>query len=108
MLEVVFTPAEGASRSVRVPADGGQLGDVCDDHDLAVPFSCRSATCGTCRIVVLEGGDCLEAPGPAEASLLQLFARLGATAASQRLACQATLRPAPGRLAFRPVRDDEP
>src|SRR5690606_34619412 len=53
MPTVRFLSDEG-DLEVDVP-EGGPLVDVCDEHDAPVPFSCRSASCGTCRLDVLEG-----------------------------------------------------
>ena len=79
-----------------VHADGPLI-DICDDARAPVDFSCRAATCGTCLVEVLAGGDLLDPPGPAERDLLAL---LGAPAAS-RLACQAVVRAAPGLVRVR-------
>ena len=77
--------------------NGGDLVDVCDEHLLPVPFSCRSATCGTCHVEVLEGQELLEPPSPEESDLLEL---LGGPEGS-RLACQARVRKGPGLLRLR-------
>jgi len=50
-----------------------RLIDVADDHDLGVPFSCRSATCGTCRVRVLCGGEAFSAAGDDEKDTLAAF-----------------------------------
>ncbi len=114
MPQVVFM-STGAGPSVPPLAaeapEVGSLGDLCDDVSAPVPFSCRSATCGTCRIVVLEGGELLLPPEADELSLLAIFASPATAFASpvlQRLACQAKMRPGPGRVLLRPVADDEP
>lgn len=78
---------------------GGALVDLCDAHYAPVPFSCRSATCGTCHVMVLEGEELLEPPNEAEAELLMI---LGGPEKS-RLACQAVVRGVPGKLRVRPV-----
>jgi ferredoxin len=53
---------------------GTRLVDVVDDHPEAdVPFSCRSATCGTCRVEVTEGADALEPADSDEREVLALF-----------------------------------
>lgn len=81
----------------KVEADGGDLVDVCDDHLLPVPFSCRSATCGTCHVEVLEGHELLEPPSLEESDLLEV---LGGPEGS-RLACQVRLKKGPGLLRLR-------
>jgi 2Fe-2S ferredoxin len=90
--------------SVHLPAlpiespEGGKLVDLCDEHTAPVPFSCRSASCGTCRVLVLEGAELLEPPEEEELELLQL---MGDDPARSRLACQARVRAGPGRLRIR-------
>lgn len=87
--------------SIAVPA-GGALIDVCDDTRCAIPFSCRGANCGTCRIDVLEGGSELLPPLDEELDVLDLF---GDDPARRRLACQARMRPGATILKIRPVDD---
>jgi ferredoxin len=66
-------------------AEGARLVDVCDEARAPVPFSCRSATCGTCRVEIIEGADLLAPREGAEAELLALLA----DPPTYRLACQA-------------------
>jgi 2Fe-2S ferredoxin len=80
------------TREVRVEG-GARLLDVCDEESLGVPFSCRSASCGTCRIDVLEGGALLEPPADEELEVLDIF---GDDPAERRLACQVRLRAGEG------------
>ncbi len=83
-------------------AEGGRLVDVCDQARAPVPFSCRSATCGTCRIEVLEGAELLEPRVGAEAELLDI---LGDPPAF-RLACQAKIKAANGIVRLRIAGDE--
>jgi len=69
--------------------DGGALCDLCDEHLAPIPFSCRGASCGTCRIDVLEGAAELEPPADEELDVLDIF---GDDARKRRLACQAKMR----------------
>jgi ferredoxin len=86
-------------------ADGSRLVDICDESGAEVPFSCRSASCGTCRIVLVEGGELLE---PADEYELELLAIFGDNPLSCRLACQARLRVGVvGRLRLRVFPLDE-
>jgi 2Fe-2S ferredoxin len=87
---------------VESPA-GTRLLDLCDAHDTnaIVPFSCRSASCGTCRLEVLAGGETLEPPQTDEADLLAL---MGDDPRRCRLACQARLREG-ALLRVRPATD---
>ncbi|HEX5099497.1 MAG TPA: 2Fe-2S iron-sulfur cluster-binding protein [Polyangiaceae bacterium] len=83
----------GATKTVEAP-DGGSLVDLCDEHFAPVPFSCRSASCGTCHTEVLVG---IELFAPAEPEEQELLDLLGGGKTS-RLACQATVRPGPGLI----------
>jgi 2Fe-2S ferredoxin len=104
---VVIEPKRGgtaASVEADVP-DGGALVDVCDELRAPVPFSCKSANCGTCRVEVLEGAEELAPPSKEEQELLAILR----APAQVRLACRAQIKPGrPGlrRLRIRPV-DDE-
>lgn len=79
--------------------NGGALVNICDEVLAPIAFSCRSASCGTCHIYVLEGGDLLDPPGPDEVDLLDLLDGGKDT----RLACQARVKPGPGLIRIRPV-----
>ncbi|HEY8038748.1 MAG TPA: 2Fe-2S iron-sulfur cluster-binding protein [Polyangiaceae bacterium] len=96
---VVFESPEAATVEVDVPG-GGRLVDLCDDANAPVPFSCRSASCGTCRIDVLEGAELLDPPRDEELDILDIF---GDDPARRRLACQASVRSGEGRVRVRPV-----
>ncbi len=93
-LESVF----GKAKAVDAP-DGGALVDVCDAHYAPIPFSCRSATCGTCHVVVTEGAEYLEPPNAEEAELLSILRG----PSTGRLACQAVLKPGAGLVRLRSV-----
>jgi ferredoxin len=93
----------GVSAGVTVEVDapeGGRLVDFCDERNAPVPFSCRSASCGTCRVDVLEGGDRLAPPRDEELDVLDIF---GDSPGRTRLACQAFALPGPGRIRVRPA-----
>ncbi len=63
--------------------------DITDANPSAdVPYSCRAATCGTCRVLVLEGGDALSAADIDEIEVLEIF---GDSPGEVRLCCQAKL-----------------
>jgi 2Fe-2S ferredoxin len=94
---VVFESSGGGVVETDAP-DGGCLVDLCDDHQAPVPFSCRSASCGTCRVDVLEGAEFLEPAHVDELEVLDLF---GDDPARCRLACQARVRGGRGRLRIR-------
>jgi len=102
MTLVLFESAESDVPSIEVDApQGAALVDLCDEHHAPVPFSCRSAVCGTCRIDVLEGADLLEPPLDEELDVLDMFAD---DPGHRRLACQARVRAGTGRLRVRPAR----
>ena len=83
-------------RIVEIDAeDGAKLVDLCDDHYAPIPFSCRSASCGTCRIHVLEGAEFLEDAQQDELELLDVF---NLKPPFVRLTCQARLRPGATRV----------
>ena len=79
----------------------GPLIDACDDARAPVAFSCRSASCGTCRVAVLAGAELLAPPGPDELEVLAIFA----AAPCERLACQAVVLPGDGLIRLGPVDD---
>ena len=76
----------GAEKRIDVP-EGGEIVDISDQYFAPIPFSCRSASCGTCQVEVLEGEDLLEPMNDAEADLIPLLGGKG------RLACQARVKP---------------
>lgn len=87
-----------SEKLIDVP-EGGDLVDACDQVLAPIPFSCRSASCGTCHILVLEGAQCFEEPEEAEAELLDLLDG----PPESRLACQARIKPGPGFIRIRPI-----
>ena len=87
MATIVFAANRfGGEKRVEAP-EGGELVDICDHYFAPIPFSCRSASCGTCQVEVLEGEDLLEPQNAAEQDLLPLLGGKG------RLACQMCVRP---------------
>lgn len=86
----------GKSKTLDVEA-GGELVDICDEYFAPIPFSCRSASCGTCHVDVLEGAEYLEPPSAEEQDLLEVLRG----PASSRLACQARVKAGPGLIRLR-------
>ncbi|MFO0686498.1 MAG: 2Fe-2S iron-sulfur cluster-binding protein [Sandaracinus sp.] len=85
MAKVRFLPS-GYSCDVKV---GASLVDVCDEHpESEVPFSCRSASCGTCRVRVKEGGNLLSKAQDDELDVLEVFG----DGKDVRLCCQIQLK----------------
>lgn len=77
---------------------GTRLVDVVDDHpESEVPFSCRSASCGTCRCEVLEGLDALAPAEDDEEEVLDIYG----DAPHVRLCCQARLASDAERVVLR-------
>jgi ferredoxin len=54
---VEFTGNEWGAELASNADASGRLVDICDSSGAPVAFSCRSASCGTCRVDVLEGLD---------------------------------------------------
>jgi ferredoxin len=88
----------GGDKIVEVP-EGGDLLDICDHYFAPIAFSCRSASCATCHIEVVEGGALLEPAAEEEQDLLDLLRG----PETGRLACQARIKPGPGFVRIRPV-----
>ncbi len=79
--------------------EGGALVDAADEHWLPIPFSCRSVTCATCHIEVLEGAELLEPPNDEELELNSIIR--GPEGA--RFACQVQIKALPGKVVVRPI-----
>lgn len=78
--------------------DGARIVDVCDDDIRAgIPFSCRHANCGTCRVEVLEGIELCEPPDDDELDLSAVFR----DPPTVRLACQLRVRGGDGTVRLR-------
>lgn len=86
----------GSAKEADAPK-GGPLLDICDQVLAPVPFSCRSASCATCHVEVLAGGELMEPAEEAEQDLLDI---LGAPPGS-RLACQVIVKAGPGLIRLR-------
>ena len=100
MPTVIFEASHSKPLEVEAPA-GGSLADICDEKNAPVPFSCRSASCGTCCIEIKEGADLLEPPNEEELDILDMLA----APKTQRLACQAQIKAGPGKLRIVPVNE---
>jgi 2Fe-2S ferredoxin len=102
MARVVFESSAAAPGVEADAPEGARLVDLCDEGGAPVPFSCRSASCGTCRIDVLEGADLLDAPRDEELDILDIF---GDEPGRRRLACQARVGAGAGCVRVRAVMD---
>lgn len=94
-IEFFATPF-GISKTVEVE-EGGELVDICDEYFAPIPFSCRSASCGTCHVEVVEGEALLEPPNDSERELLEILRG----PKNARLACQARVKNQPGLIRLR-------
>lgn len=85
MIRVRFEPS-----GFEVDAEPGEaIMDITDANPAAeIPYSCRAATCGTCRVEVLEGSEALSTADEFELEVLDIF---GDTPDKVRLCCQAKL-----------------
>jgi 2Fe-2S ferredoxin len=84
-IRVRFEPA-----GFEIDAEPGEaIMDITDANPASeVPYSCRAATCGTCRVEVVEGGAALSTPDEFELEVLDIF---GDTPDKVRLCCQTKL-----------------
>ena len=102
MPTVTFESSDGALKKTVEAPEGGSLADLCDDHEAPIPFSCRSASCATCHIEVLEGADSLVAP---EAEELDVLEAIDSKPPKYRLACCAKIKPGAGTVRVRAQND---
>lgn len=79
-------------------ASGERLLDLLDEVASPISFSCRSATCGSCRVTVEGGAELLEAPRASERETLLALGGGPAT----RLACQLRVSGATGEVHLTP------
>jgi ferredoxin len=103
MPKVIFESKTAAPQIVDAP-EGGSLADLCDAVDAPIPFSCRSANCGTCRIHVLEGADQITPPQDDELDVLDIFM---AAPPNYRLACQSQMKPGTATLRIRSIDEED-
>jgi ferredoxin len=99
MPTIVFESKSAPPMRVAAP-EGGAICDVCDEKEAPIPFSCRSASCGTCCINVLEGEAEFLPPSDEELDVLDA---LGYEPPKYRLACSAKMRPGLAVLRVRSV-----
>jgi len=62
--------------------------DVCDEVGAPIPFSCRGASCSTCRVEILEGLEHVLPPNDFESDLVQGYQ----TPPNIRFACQLEMK----------------
>lgn len=101
MPTIIFEKSSLGPQRVSEETTGGKLVDVCDDVDAPVPFSCRAATCATCRVRVVEGVELLHPPNFDENDILQSMHE----PPNVRLACSARFKAGPGVIRLQVVDD---
>jgi len=83
MVKIHFAPA-GVDAYGVLP--GTHLTDVTEAYPEAqVPYSCKSAACGTCRVRIVQGADAFDPPEDDELEVLEAF---GDDGGDVRLCCQ--------------------
>lgn len=98
MAKVTFESSDGSVKKTVDAPDGASLADLCDDFEAPIPFSCRSASCATCHVEVLEGEDALLPPEDEELDVLDA---ISSKPPKFRLACCAKLAPGNVRVIVR-------
>lgn len=88
----------GPAMTAEVP-EGGAMVDICDKFSAPIPFGCRGASCGTCRIEVLEGMQYFDAVSSDEAGILEMYE----DGPERRLACQARVKAGAGKIRIKIV-----
>jgi len=102
MPTVTFESSDGKITKTIAAPEGAALADLCDDHEAPIPFSCRSASCATCHIEVLEGPEGLLPPESDERDVLEA---IDSAPPKFRLACCAKLKPGAGTVRVRAQND---
>jgi ferredoxin len=98
MPTIRFESHDGSRQTTAEAPNGGALADICDDTAAPIPFSCRSASCATCHIEVIEGADALLPP---ESEELDVLDAIGSAPPKFRLACCAKARAGAGQVVVR-------
>lgn len=81
MTKLLFEP----SKIEVVAKVGDRIVDITDEHpEACVPYSCRSANCGTCRVEVQQGLEAFAEADDDELGILDVFG----SQPKVRLACQ--------------------
>lgn len=76
------------SEDLEVDVDPGmRLLDLAAEVDCDITFGCKSGTCGTCRVKIVEGGQNLS---PMQSEEQDFLAGFGARS-DERLGCQITI-----------------
>jgi ferredoxin len=98
-VRLVIVSAEGdTSVEGDVPV-GERVLDACDELGAPILFSCRTASCGVCRVHVEEGAKSFTHPGADELETLSIFE----ASPDERLACQLVIQTGDGSIRLRAV-----
>lgn len=95
---ITFESSDGSAKKTVDAPNGGALADIIDDNGAPIPFSCRSASCATCHIEVIEGEEALLPP---ETEELDVLDAVMSAPPRYRLACCAKMRPGAGKVVVR-------
>ncbi len=68
-LSIELKEIEDTQKVVKVP-EGSVIFDALDDQDITLPHGCLSGSCGSCRVVILEGIENISAPSVVEADTI--------------------------------------
>jgi len=99
MTLLIILGANGESFGpIDIPS-GERVLDACDEHAAPVLFSCRTASCGACRVSVLRGGELMSAAGSEERALLRGWS----AGSDERLACQLVVVDGQGSIELRAI-----
>ncbi|MFO0555126.1 MAG: 2Fe-2S iron-sulfur cluster-binding protein [Polyangiaceae bacterium] len=86
---IEIVASDGSETVTAIAEPGARVLDLCDDTRAPVPFSCRGASCGVCRVRVESGAELLAPARSDERELLDLLERSPeARGPTIRLACQ--------------------
>jgi ferredoxin len=99
LVHLVVTAAESdRSTEGNVPV-GERVLDACDELGAPILFSCRTASCGVCRVHVEQGAKCFTHPSADELETLSIFE----ASPDERLACQLVIETGGGPIRLRAV-----
>lgn len=68
--------------------EGKSFLEMCQENDAPHPFGCTVGSCGTCRLVILEGADAVEPATEDERDIVEMCT----DAEGARLGCQLVIR----------------
>ena len=98
-VHLVVTATEGSRTVEGEVSVGERILDACDELGAPIVFSCRTASCGVCRVHVEEGAKCFTHPSADELETLSIFD----ASADERLACQLVIETGDGSIRLRAV-----